>query len=141
VSNRKPIRWGESDSRRVYAVLGISALLIAFPFYWMVISTIRPEKEVYTVALNLLPSKLSFAMYRKLLGDPQLPVARFFLNSVVISIGATIANVINRGAGGLRLEPPPAARRDHLLLSDHRHHDGSGRVVLIGLFRWSMPWR
>jgi len=46
----------------VRSVLGGTAIVIAFPFYWMAISTVRPEKEVYTVALNLLPSTLSFAM-------------------------------------------------------------------------------
>ena len=136
MSNRKPIRWGRVGTRAVvYAVLGISALLIAFPFYWMVISTIRPEKEVYTVALNLLPSKLSFAMYRKLLGDPQLPVARFFLNSVVISIGATIVNVITAVLAAYALSrhrPPGGTIFYYLIIATMMV---PGEVVLIGLFR------
>lgn len=33
---------------------GLSALLIAFPFYWMVISTIRPEQERSTSARSWL---------------------------------------------------------------------------------------
>jgi multiple sugar transport system permease protein len=74
MSTRKPAGWSRLGAQAiVYAVLGVSAVVIAFPFYWMVVSTIRPEKEVYTVALNLLPSELSFAMYRKLLGDPWGP--------------------------------------------------------------------
>ena len=136
MSNRRPIRWGRVGSRAaVYATLGISSLLIAFPFYWMVISTIRPEKEVYTVALNLLPSKLSFAMYRKLLGDPQLPVARFFLNSVVISIGATIVNVITAVLAAYALSrhrPPGGTIFYYLIIATMMV---PGEVVLIGLFR------
>ena len=136
MSARKPIHWGRVGTRAVvYVILGISALLIAFPFYWMVISTIRPEKEVYTVALNLLPSKLSFAMYRKLLGDPQLPVARFFLNSVVISIGATIVNVITAvlAAYALSRHRPPGGTIFYYLIVATMMVPGE--VVLIGLFR------
>ena len=136
MSNRKPIRWGQVATRAiVYATLGVAALLIAFPFYWMVISTIRPENEVYTVALNLLPSKLSFAMYRKLLGDPQLPVARFFLNSVIISIGATIVNVITAVLAAYALSrhrPPGGTIFYYLIIATMMV---PGEVVLIGLFR------
>jgi len=136
MSNRKPIRWGQVGTRAiVYATLGVAALLIAFPFYWMVISTIRPENEVYTVALNLLPSKLSFAMYRKLLGDPQLPVARFFLNSVIISIGATIVNVITAVLAAYALSrhrPPGGTIFYYLIIATMMV---PGEVVLIGLFR------
>jgi multiple sugar transport system permease protein len=78
----------------VYAILVVAALVIAFPFYWMVVTTVRPAAEVYTVAFHPIPSTVSFAMYRKLLADPQLPVLRFFLNSVIISLGGTAANVV-----------------------------------------------
>ena len=136
MSHGTPIRWGQVGTRAiVYAILGAAALLIAFPFYWMVISTIRPENEVYTVALNLLPSKLSFAMYRKLLGDPQLPVARFFLNSVVISIGATIVNVITAVLAAYALSrhrPPGGTILYYLIIATMMV---PGEVVLIGLFR------
>jgi ABC-type glycerol-3-phosphate transport system permease component len=119
----------------VYAILGISAFVIAFPFYWMVVSTIRPENEVYTVALNLLPSKLSFAMYRKLLGDPQLPVARFFLNSVIIAIGATVVNVSTAVLAAYALSrhrPPGGTVFYYLIIATMMV---PGEVVLIGLFR------
>lgn len=136
MSGRRPIHWSQVGSRAiVYAVLGVAALVIAFPFYWMVISTIRPEKEVYTVALNLLPSKLSFAMYQKLLGDPQLPVARFFLNSVVIAIGATIVNVATAVLAAYALSrhrPPGGTIFYYLIIATMMV---PGEVVLIGLFR------
>lgn len=136
MSARRPLPWGQIGVRLVvYVILGIAALVMAFPFYWMVVTTIRPESEVYTVALNLLPQRPTFAMYRKLLEDPQLPVIRFFLNSVIISLGATMCNVAT------------AALAAHVL-SRHKVPGGMlcyyliiatmmvpGEVVLIGLFR------
>jgi multiple sugar transport system permease protein len=136
MSGRIGIRWSRLGTQAVvHAVLAVAALLIAFPFYWMVISTIRPEKEVYTVALNLLPSTLSFAMYHKLLGDPQLPVVRFFMNSVVIAIGATIVNVATAVLAAYALSrhrPPGGTVFYYLIIATMMV---PGEVVLIGLFR------
>ena len=133
---RRRLTWRQRGARvLVYGILGAAALVMAFPFYWMVISTIRPEREVYTVALNLLPSKVSFAMYQKLLGDPQLPVARFFLNSVVISIGATAVNVITAVLAAYALSrhrPPGGSLFYYLIIATMMV---PGEVVLIGLFR------
>jgi multiple sugar transport system permease protein len=119
----------------VYTALGISAFIIAFPFYWMVVSTIRPESEVYTVALNLLPSTLSFHMYRKLLTDPQLPVIRFFLNSLVIAVGATVVNVATAvlAAYALSRHRVPGGTLFYYLIVATMMVPGE--VVLIGLFR------
>jgi multiple sugar transport system permease protein len=131
-----PIRWARVGTQAiVYAVLGVAAVVIAFPFYWMVISTIRPAREVYTVALNLLPSKLSFAMYHKLLGDPQLPVARFFLNSVILAVGATVVNVATAVLAAYALsrhKVPGGTLVYYLIIATMMV---PGEVVLIGLFR------
>ncbi len=136
MNSGKPIGWRRAGTRGiVYAILVVSSFVIAFPFYWMVISTIRPENEVYTVALNLLPTKLSFAMYRKLLGDPQLPVARFFLNSVIIAIGATVVNVATAVLAAYALSrhrPPGGPIFYYLIIATMMV---PGEVVLIGLFR------
>lgn len=133
---RQTVRWRHLGARAVvYAILSGAAVLLAFPFYWMVVTTIRPAAEVYTVALSLVPSQLSLEMYRKLLADPQLPVVRFFLNSVIIALGATVANVATASLAAF-------------VLSRHRVPGGTfcyyliiatmmvpGEVVLIGLFR------
>ena len=119
----------------VYVTLGAAALATAFPFYWMVVTTIRPEAEAYSVALTLWPSRLSFGTYAKLLADPQLPVVRFFLNSIVIAVGATVANV-----GTAVLAAFPLSR--HVVPGGRLVYYAviatmmvPGEVVLIGLFR------
>ena len=72
---RRRLRWTDVAARSaVYLTLGTAAVAMAFPFYWMVVTTLRPEAEVYSVALTLWPSRASLATYWKLLSDPQLPV-------------------------------------------------------------------
>ena len=133
---RQPTFWRQMGIRAmVYVILGLSAVIMAFPFYWMVVSTIRPEREVYTVALNLLPSRLSFDMYRKLLSDPQLPVVRFFLNSVTISVGATVVNIATAVLAAYalgRYRVPGGMLFYYLIIATMMV---PGEVVLIGLFR------
>jgi multiple sugar transport system permease protein len=136
VRRRGRTSWGQLGIHViVYGVLCGAALIIAFPFYWMVISTIRPEREVYTVALNLLPSRLSVDMYRKLLSDPQLPVVRFFLNSVIISVGATVVNIATAvlAAYALSRHKVPGGMLFYYLIIATMMVPGE--VVLIGLFR------
>jgi multiple sugar transport system permease protein len=91
---RKKTRWSNVLSQvLLYGFLIVVAIFMAFPFYWMVISTVKPENEVYSRSIQLLPSSLNFQMYAKLLSDPQLPVVRFFINSVIISVGSTLVCV------------------------------------------------
>ena len=47
----------------IYTFLIVAAIFLAFPFYWMVVSTVKPEDEVYSRSVELLPSRLDFQMY------------------------------------------------------------------------------
>jgi len=107
---------------------------MAFPFYWMVISTVKPENEVYSRSIDLLPSRLSFAVYRKLLNDPQLPVTRFFLNSVIISVASTLVCIVTAilGAYALARHDIPGGMLFYYLIIATMMVPGE--VVLIGMF-------
>jgi multiple sugar transport system permease protein len=118
----------------VYTFLILAAIFLAFPFYWMVVSTVKPENEVYSRSIELLPSRIDFQMYHKLLSDPQLPVARFFLNSVIISLGATIVCVVTASLAGyvLARHNIRGGRLFYILIIATMMVPGE--VVLIGMF-------
>jgi multiple sugar transport system permease protein len=134
-TTRKKIRWSSILSQvLLYGFLIIVAVFMAFPFYWMVISTVKPEAEVYSRSVQLLPSRLNFQMYGKLLSDPQLPVARFFVNSIIISAGSTLVCIVTASLAAY-------------VLARHEIRGGKlfyfliiatmmvpGEVVLIGMF-------
>lgn len=119
----------------VYSVLIITAIVLAFPFYWMVLTTIMPASDVYNTEISLWVSQVDFTMYRKLLSDPQLPVARFFLNSLIISIGATIINILTAvlAAYPLSRRKIPGGRVFYYMIVATMMVPGE--VVLIGLYR------
>jgi multiple sugar transport system permease protein len=118
----------------IYTFLIVAAIFLAFPFYWMVVSTVKPENEVYSRSVELLPSRIDFQMYHKLLSDPQLPVARFFLNSVIISAGATLVCVVTASlaAYALARHNIRGGRLFYILIIATMMVPGE--VVLIGMF-------
>jgi multiple sugar transport system permease protein len=133
---RRRLGWrGVAARVAVYGLLGAAGIAMAFPFYWMVLTTVRPEREAYSVALSLWPSRLSFAVYTKLLADPQLPVLRFFVNSLVIATGATVFNVTTAALAAFALARhavPGGTLAYYAIVATMMV---PGEVVLIGLFR------
>jgi ABC-type glycerol-3-phosphate transport system permease component len=82
--------------RRRLGTVGFYALLIAlvvpavFPFYWMAISSIKPEAELFAVSPTLAPGTFSTEFYDRLLVGT--PFWRYFLNSLIVAC-ATMALV------------------------------------------------
>ena len=83
-------------SWRVWTVVYLcTALLLAvcvFPFVWMALSSIKTLGELYTVPPVWLPETPTLENYRKVLFESNVP--RYFINSAVISLGATAIALI-----------------------------------------------
>jgi ABC-type glycerol-3-phosphate transport system permease component len=79
------------SSWRAWTVIYLcTALLLAvcvFPFVWMALSSIKTLGELYTVPPVWLPETPTLENYRKVLFESNVP--RYFINSTVISLGAT----------------------------------------------------
>ncbi|MDB5622617.1 MAG: transporter permease [Devosia sp.] len=58
-----------------------------FPFWWMGLSSIKTLRELYTIPPIWWPSMPTLDNYRKVLFESNIP--RYFLNSVVVSVGST----------------------------------------------------
>jgi ABC-type glycerol-3-phosphate transport system permease component len=71
----------------VYAGIVILVVVAIFPFLWMTISSVKTLGELYTVPPAWFPEVLTLENYKKVLFASNIP--RYFLNSVVISIGST----------------------------------------------------
>lgn len=82
-------------ARRVlaYAALILGAVVFAYPFVWMVLATFKPESEIGS--LSLLPSVWTLESYR--LVFETIPIARSFLNSVVVAL-SVISSVLVFGS-------------------------------------------
>jgi ABC-type glycerol-3-phosphate transport system permease component len=70
------------------------------PFYWMTITSLRTESEIFSKGVNLVPdfSKLISYNYRDLLKDTLF--ARWLLNSVILALGTTVIAVLISSLAG-----------------------------------------
>ena len=69
----------------------ICAVLWAFPLYWGVVSSLKPENEVVRPYIELWPDTLTFSHY--VFALTQTEIGRWYLNSVVVAIAVTILTV------------------------------------------------
>jgi multiple sugar transport system permease protein len=76
----------------VYLPVTVLVLVSLFPFLWMLISSIKPLRELYTVPPTWIPQNPTFANYAKVIFESNIP--RYFLNSIVVSFGATALALI-----------------------------------------------
>lgn len=71
----------------LYALVLLVVAVSLFPFAWMALSSVKPLRELYTVPPSWLPVAPTLQNYWNVLTASNIP--RYFLNSVIISAGAT----------------------------------------------------
>jgi multiple sugar transport system permease protein len=70
----------------------LAALLWAFPLYWGVISSLKPEDEVVRPYIELWPENLTFDHYLTALTTTQ--IGNWYLNSVAVAVGVTVITIV-----------------------------------------------
>ncbi len=70
----------------------LAAVLWAFPLYWGVISSLKPEDEVVRPYIELWPENLTFDHYLTALTTTQ--IGNWYLNSVAVAVGVTVITIV-----------------------------------------------
>jgi len=76
----------------LYLVMGGSAVLIAFPFFWMLSTSLKTEADATSFPPDLLPKGWHFENYVQ--AWQTAPFARYFLNSFFISGSITLLGLL-----------------------------------------------
>ena len=74
-----------------WIVIIITAVVVLFPFYWMVNTSLKKESEIFRVPPSLVPADFSAENYEFALTKTQVP--RFFINSVINVAGTLIVSL------------------------------------------------
>ncbi len=69
----------------------VCAVIWAFPLYWGVISSLKPEDETVRPYIELWPDTLTFQHYTFALTQTQIGI--WYLNSVVVALGVTVLTI------------------------------------------------
>ena len=75
-----------------YVVLGLAAVLVAFPFYWMVVTSLKSQRAANRFPPSLLPLDPTIQPYVDALATG--PWARWFLNTTIVAGGAAVAVLV-----------------------------------------------
>jgi multiple sugar transport system permease protein len=71
----------------------LCAVLWAFPIYWGVISSLKPEDEVIRPYIELWPDTLTFQHYVFALTKTQIGI--WYVNSIVVAVGVTVITIVS----------------------------------------------
>lgn len=87
----------QTSSRRMVKGIGNVALLLmllwtAIPFYWMVVTSLKTDREIYGYEATLIPEQPTLASYVTIFRDT--PYLLFLRNSIVVAVGSTVMSMI-----------------------------------------------
>lgn len=74
-----------------WALVLVALVMVVFPFYWMVNTSLKPASEIFLSPPAFFSSNWSLDAYVTVL--TQRPFARYFLNSLVVTLGTTVLSV------------------------------------------------
>jgi multiple sugar transport system permease protein len=73
-------------------VLLLMVLWTAIPFYWMVATSLKHDKEIYGYEATLIPERPTLANYATVFRET--PYMLYLRNSVVVAVGSTVLSMI-----------------------------------------------
>ncbi|OYX01733.1 MAG: sugar ABC transporter permease, partial [Rhizobiales bacterium 32-66-8] len=76
----------------ITALTILCAVLWAFPLYWGVITSLKPEDEVVRPYIEFWPETLTFAHYLTAITTTQIGI--WYLNSVAVAVGVTVVTIV-----------------------------------------------
>ena len=74
-----------------WALVLVALVMVVFPFYWMVNTSLKPASEIFLSPPAFISSNWSLDAYVTVLTER--PFARYFLNSLVVTLGTTVLSV------------------------------------------------
>lgn len=74
------------------AIMAVVAAIFLIPFYWLVISALRPANRIFADAGDFLPSGPTLQNFETLFNNT--PVVTWFTNSVILAAGSAIGSMI-----------------------------------------------
>jgi putative chitobiose transport system permease protein len=81
------------ENTLLYIVLCLVAIVTIFPFVWVLFTSFKgPNDAIYSVPPQLIPNEPTLDNYTRVWG--QLPVGRFYLNSIIVTLSVVILNTL-----------------------------------------------
>jgi multiple sugar transport system permease protein len=76
------------ESTIAYTVLGVLAIVVLFPFYWMIVTSFKSEDQMRSVVSMFWPKPFAIENYQLLLAKTEF--AAWYGNSVFVAVSSTL---------------------------------------------------
>lgn len=76
----------------VYVMLVFFAVVFTLPFYWSLLTSFRPDSEIFSAGINLFPTSVTLEHYVK--AFQVIPFLRYSLNTLLITVMIIATNLI-----------------------------------------------
>ena len=76
------------ESTIAYTVLGVLAIVVLFPFYWMIVTSFKGEDQMRSVVSMFWPKPFAIENYQQLLAKTEF--AAWYGNSVFVAVSSTL---------------------------------------------------
>ena len=77
-----------------YGFLFIMAVIVIFPFYWMIISSLKTMDEYRMSIPTLFPKFLDFMNYVEVFTNEDLLLGRLFYNTLLVGVVSTVLSLV-----------------------------------------------
>ena len=92
-------------------------VLIAFPLIWMILTSLKPQSELFLIPPTFLPGEITLEHYRRLLVET--PFLVYLRNSAILAVGTTLVVIVIATLGAhslVRFSYPGRERMARLVL-------------------------
>lgn len=76
-----------------YAILGFATLIVLLPFFWMLVSSFKSQRELFAYPPTFFPSVWKWENYKQVLSAGSISFFEMFLNSMKVTIPVVILNI------------------------------------------------
>jgi len=72
-----------------YVLMILLALIFMLPLLWMLSTSLKPKAQLFAPVIQWIPQTFSLESYQKILANPAVPIGRWFVNSLIVSLAVT----------------------------------------------------
>jgi multiple sugar transport system permease protein len=85
-------RWAKTlRTFSFYVLLSIGAVCVCLPLLWMIVSSVKPANQLFTIPIQWIPSEIRLSNYEQAWNTA--PFGRYFVNSIFVSTTTTLLNL------------------------------------------------
>ncbi len=89
---RQSVFWNRVNRVLLYLGIAVLFILVVFPFYWMIVTSLQPQDAVFSVPPQLWPKHMTFQNYIDAWNAA--PWLRYFGNTLFVAVASTLISLV-----------------------------------------------